>query len=333
MPHGQSNFPAAVTVRQFRNAQHLFGRNLPHRHRDTYVIQSALLLRKIADVRMRQFLARPTHLRRVISRATERLAQLLFHLGEIFIQRHFLQQMLQARLLAVRPAPALDIHAHNRRHDFVDFRRRHDHAEVARERLVARRPAQRDAEQHFLPHPHRFHANVVGVFHRSDEPAAVVGDVKLARQIVKRAVIDDDLPERLHQRHHVNQFHRVESGGGIGRQVADIVRSRSARVQPHALDATQHLRRVLGQNEPHLEIRAGGNLQVTRGQFLCNTGKLLELISLHGAAGNPQPRHERILHRRQEEKPVPLEPKYLLLVRRFVADGILHQNVVGIQRM
>ena len=55
--------------------------------------------------------------------------------------------------------------------------------------------------------------------------------------------------------------------------------------------------------------------------------------SFDQTAGNPQPRHERFLVRRQKKQAVPLEPKNLLLVRRFVRDGVFQNLIVSVERM
>ena len=144
----------------------------------------------------------------------------------------------------------------------------HQHAEIAGEGLVARGAAERDAEENFVADLHRLAADVVGVLDRADESAAIVGDVELARQIVERAVVDDDLRHLVTERHHVDQLERIDAGGRIRGEVADVVRARAARVQADGLDAAQNLRRVLRLDEPHLKIRPRGDLHVAGGQFL-----------------------------------------------------------------
>ena len=227
----------------------------------------------------------------------------------------------------------LDVDAEHRNDDFVDFIGRNDHAKVARKRFVPGRTAERDAEQNFFADLHRFHTDVVGVFHRADETAAVVGNVELARQIVKRAVIDDDLAELLAERHHVNQLHRVNARRGIGGEITDVVRARAARVQTNALDAAEKFRRILRLDEAHLQIGARRDLDVTARQFLRQAAKFAELKSGEQSAGNPQTRHERILDRREKKQSVPFETKNLLLVRRLVVDGIFDDLSVGVERM
>ena len=187
---------------------------------------------------------------------------------------------------------------------------------------MAGRAAQDDAKHDIIAHFHRFDADVISVFHRTDQTAAIVSDVEFARQIIEGTVVDDDLGHLLHIRIHVNQFDRVDAGGGVHRQVADIVRAAAPCVQPHALHPAQHLRAVLGLDQPHLEVGARRDLDVAAGERLGGAREFAELEGREQAARNPQPRHEGILDRAEKEQAVPLEPKGVLLVRRLVADGV-----------
>ena len=85
--------------------------------------------------------------------------------------------MFESRLLAISAAASLNVNAQRRHDDFVDLIRRNNHAEVAGERFVAGRAAERDAEKNFVAELDGFHADVVRVLDRADQTAAVVGDV------------------------------------------------------------------------------------------------------------------------------------------------------------
>ena len=61
---------------------------------------------------------------------------------------------------------------------------------------------------------------------------------------------------------HVDQLVRIDARRGIRGEIADVVRARAARVQADGLDAAQKFRRVLRLDEPHLQIRARGDLHV-----------------------------------------------------------------------
>src|SRR5688572_3975172 len=137
----------------------------------------------------------------------------------------------------------------------------------------------------------------------------------------------------MDERTHINEFNWINARRRIGSKVADVVRSRSARVEAHTLNAPQNFWGVLWLDEPNLEIRAGGNLHISTREILCDSGDFAELVAAEESTGNPKPRHEGILHGREEEQPVPLEAKGLFLVWRLVADRILEDLAVGIERM
>src|SRR6185436_14918335 len=110
-------------------------------------------------------------------------------------------------------------------------------------------------------------ADVVGVRHGPDPPAPVEGNVEFARQVVEGAVVNDQLGQLLTQRQHIDQFVWVEAGGGIGGEIPNIVGSSAPRVKADRLDATQYLRRVFWLDQANLQICAGGDLHITRGQL------------------------------------------------------------------
>ncbi len=241
--------------------------------------------------------------------------------------------MFEAGLLTVGAVAVGDIDAHDRGDDFVQLRRLHDHAEVAGEGFVASRAAEGDAEHHFIAHVHGLAADVVGVFDGADQATAVVGDIEFARQIVERAIVDDDLTHLRAEGHDVDDLLRVDAGSRIGGEVADVIRTGAARVQSDGLDAPQKIRRILRLNEAHLEIGPGGDLDVAGGELLRDLREFAELKGADQSARNPQPRHERLLVWREVKKAVPFEAEDFLLLRRFVGGGVLEQDRVGVERM
>ena len=106
-------------------------------HGDAYVVQPLLFLRKNADVRMRQRLARMLDRRRIERCALELIAEQLLRLREVLIERPLFQQVLETRLLPVRAVAVRDVHAHHGGDHLVQFRRLHQ-ARVHREIAVTR---------------------------------------------------------------------------------------------------------------------------------------------------------------------------------------------------
>src|SRR2546426_9674588 len=113
-------------------------------------MKAALLLREIADVRVRQFLAGPAEGSLVQGRAAQRLAKFPFHFGEVIVEGHGFQEMLEPRLLAVSAATALDENPQDSADDLVNFSGRNDDAEVASKSLVASGSAKSDTKDNFL---------------------------------------------------------------------------------------------------------------------------------------------------------------------------------------
>src|SRR5262245_19889269 len=101
--------------------------------------------------------------------------------------------MLEARSLAIRAATLFDEHSHDGHNDSVDVPWRNNNSHITSKSLVSSRAPKRDPEQNLIANLYRLHPDVVRVFHRTDQPTTVVSDVELTRQIVKRAVVDDDL--------------------------------------------------------------------------------------------------------------------------------------------
>ena len=241
--------------------------------------------------------------------------------------------MLEPRLLPVAAISLRDEDAHHCHYDLHELLRHHEHARIASKRLVPRRAPERDSKCHAVAVRNCFRADVVRVLDCADEPAAIHGDVELARQIVKRAVIDDARREVVGERTYVNQLHRVHARRRVRREVADVVRARAPRVKSDRLDAPQHFGRVLRRDQPDLEIRPRRDLHVARRQLIRDPRNLAELMRAEEPARNPQPRHVCVFHRCEEKEPVPFEAEDFLLIRRLVADSVLQDLPIRLQRM
>ena len=354
LPDGQPDLAGSVEVRDLRETAHLFGRELADRDRGTDPVQSLLLLCEDADVRMRDGRGPRIAVRGpgVGRDADERLAQEFLRLGEVLVERPSLEQMLEARLLAVAAVAVGDVDPEQGGGDLEHVVRLHQDAEVAGEGLVAGRPAERDAEVDALrdlvgedvavarrrrsgraADPDGLEADVVGVLDRRDLAAAVEGDVELARQVVELAVVEDELTERVGQRKRVDELVRVHAAGGVAGEVADVVRAGPARVQADALDAADELHGVLRLDEPHLQVGPRGDLDVAAGEPVGDVGELAELEAVELAARDAQARHVGLLVRREVEEALPLEAEGVLLVRSLAGGGVLEQEGIRVERM
>ncbi len=109
---------------------------------------------------------------------------------------------------------------------------------------------------------HRRDAEIVRVLDRADQPAAVEGDVELAGQVVELARINDDPRQLAHVGRAIDQLVRIDPGGGVRSEIANVVGARAARVQTGELDAAQHLRRIFRLDQADLQVRPRGDLDV-----------------------------------------------------------------------
>ena len=72
------------------------------------------------------------------------------------------------------------------------------------------------------------------------DAGAVERDVELARQAVKRALVEDVEVPFARVGPGVDQFLRIDAGGRRAGDVADVVGARAARAQPEVLHAFDH---------------------------------------------------------------------------------------------
>src|SRR6266404_6238750 len=105
-------------------------------------------------------------------------------------------------------------------------------------------------------------AYVVGVLQDPEAPAAVKGDVELARQPVELAVVQDVMVELASVGAGIDQLLRIDTCGGAAGQVANVVGPGTARGQPQLVDRGQHRDRVPGADLADLQIRASSDVQI-----------------------------------------------------------------------
>src|SRR5437667_5885738 len=98
--------------------------------------------------------------------------------------------MFESRALAIGAIAAGDINANQRHDDFVEFARRNEHTQITRKRFVPGCSSERETEENLSVRLDRSCAEIVGVRNGADQPAAIVGDVELARQSIKGAIVN-----------------------------------------------------------------------------------------------------------------------------------------------
>ena len=329
--------PSPRSARDLREAAHLRDRDLADREHDADPVQPGLLLRAHAD--MRGAIEGRARLHGFGRRARQLPAQLLLDGGEEFLEAPGVEHVFQPRLVAVGAVAMLDEHAHHRVGDFRRVLRLHDHAGVAREIAVAGDAAEREAEPDArldavpVDHLDGLEADVVGVLQHRNDAAAVEADIELARQAVERAIVQDvEVPfARVGPR--VDQLLRVDAGGRRAGDVADVVGAGAARPQAEALDAFDHLDRVLRLDLADLQVRARRHMRVRPAAALGEIGDAGELPVLQDAVRNAQPAHVGVLRGRDVEQPVIAPAEIVGGLRRLVLLRLLLQPVVGIERM
>src|SRR5215831_9319928 len=140
------------------------------------------------DADMPASVDRPAWLAPLRRRKAPWLRQILCRRGDHLFEAPALDQVFEARLFAVGAVAVIDEDVHDSGRGRDDLARLQQHAAVLRETAVAGEAAEQHAEvnafRHRLagPDPDRGKADIVRVFEDADSPAAVDGDVELARQ-------------------------------------------------------------------------------------------------------------------------------------------------------
>src|SRR6185312_11016118 len=162
----------------------------------------------------------------------------------------------------------------------------HENAGVSREILVTCQSAEAEPEPNSrleaksILHRHRLEADIVSILQRRDGARAVKGDIELARQAVKRAVVENVEVPFARERARVDEFLRIDSGRGRAGNVANIVRARTARTEPKILDTLDHRDGIACGNFADLQVGARRDVRITAAEALgeiCDAGELCRL--------------------------------------------------------
>ena len=148
----------------------------------------------------------------------------------------------------------------------------------------------------------RHEADVVGVLEHRHAPAAVEGDVELARQAVHLAVIEDVVVHGAAERPRVVDFLRVDAGGRAAGDVADIVGARAARGEAQRLHRQQHVDGVRRADLADLQVGAGRHIGIAAAEGVGGIGQAAHLPGAQDAVGDAQAAHEGVLRRSDVEE-------------------------------
>ena len=185
--------------------------------------------------------------------------------------------------------------------------------------------------RNFTFHSHGGEADVVGVFQGADPPATVESDVEFPRQAVHLPMVEDVVMHPPGEIARVDQFLRIDPGGGRGGDVADVIRPGASVDDAQLVQAHEHIGRVLGADFANLQIRAGGNIRISAAEFLGQIRDAAELRRCADPAGESQAAHERILGRRDIEHPLELHQEHVRPFGESSVAGVIQHKVPRIQ--
>ncbi len=232
--------PVPKRLRDVGEREHLIDGQAADRDGDADVVETGLRLWMHADVPGAvDGLARFAGGR---GNADERKGETLFGLREELLDAPFVDEVLEASLLAVGAVAVLGEDANHGGGDGDGLVGPQEQAAVGGELLVAGDAAEQHAEVDAggnavaVVYPHGDEADVVGVRDHADGAAVIEGDIELARQAIQIARVQDVAVERVGQRSHVVELVRVDAGDGRCGDVANVVRARSARRHAEVLN-------------------------------------------------------------------------------------------------
>ena len=267
-------------------------------------------------------------------------AELLFDQSEEFLHAEPIEHVFEPRLETIGAVAVIDEHAHHGVGDLVGLGRSDHDAGLATKILVTGDPAEQqakpdaslDAEAVF--DRHRLEADVVGVLQHRDDAAAVEADIELARDAVKRALVENVEVPFARIGPGVEELLRIDARGRRPGDVTDIVGTRAARAEAEIEDGLDHVDGVRRRNLPDLQIGARGDMGIAAAIVLGEVGQPGELPVVEDTVGDPQPAHIGGLIGSRVEQPEKTPAEIVIGLRRLVAGSLgLEALAVAVQRM
>src|SRR5579883_1162076 len=175
--------------------------------------------------------------------------------------------------------------------------------------------------------------DVVGILEHRNLARTVEGDIELARQTVKRTVVENVIVPFARVFAGVDQFLRVDSRRRRARHVADVVGARATRTQAEILDTFDRRHSVFRRNFAKLKVGAGGDVAIRSAEALGEVGQARQLPVLENAVGNSQAAHIGVLRWRDIKQTKITPAKIVRRIRRRIVSRLLLQPLIGIEGM
>ena len=257
-------------------------------------------------------------------RSHQLVPEFLLHGADKFLEAPGIEHVFEPRLGTIAAVTVVDEHAYDRIRHLGRLGGLDDDAGIAGEVLMAGNAAKHEPEPdagldtEAVFDLDGLKSDVVGVFQHRDDAAAIEADVELARNAVKRTIVEDVEMPFARVGACVEQFLRIDSRGRRSGHVADVVGTRAARAQAEILDRLDHGHGVLRLDLAHLQVGACGHVGVAAGIALGEIGEPGELPVGENAVRYPQAAHVGLLRRRTVEQPEEPPAKIIVGLRCFV---------------
>jgi len=131
--------------------------------------------------------------------------------------------------------------------------------------------------------------------------------------------------------HDVEEFVFVESGGGSGGDVADIVGSGALGGQAEVGEFSEDFDGVAGLDFADLDVATGRDVAVVPAPVAGDFAEAAKLVGIEGAAGNAGTKHVGFLGRGDVEEAVEFEAEDVAIGGEFVFGGSVKNGVVAIE--
>ena len=258
---------------------------------------------------------------------------------EEFLKAPGVEHIFQARTRAVCAVAMFDEDAHDGIRHGNGVMGRNDNARIPREILVPGDAAQREAIPDARCHCGAFKnlyglkADVVGVFQRGNDTATIKGHVELARQAIKRAIIEDMVMPCPRVGAGVDQLDRINACGCRSCDIADVVRARSARGDADVRQGLDDSRCMFRADFADLQVCARGDMGKAASEPVGDVANSRELPMLQDPVGNPHAAHVAVLRGPDIEQPMIAPAEIVVRLGECSRFSLRFEALIGVEGM